>query len=244
MRPHRVRSSEMNRPTSAEPRAPAPSGRPAMLEISVALADDHRLVREGLRRVLEGASDLRVAFEAGDGDALLDALRAQPVDVVVLDLSMPGLSGMALIERLKTDFPQVAVLVLTMHADAAYALRAFRAGANGYLTKDGGGAELVQAIRKVAAGGGYVNAALAEKLAVGLHRQGDRPLHEGLSERELEVFRRLVDGQRPSDIAGELHLSVKTVSTHKARILEKLGLDSTAALVKYGIENRLFDDAQ
>jgi DNA-binding NarL/FixJ family response regulator len=137
----------------------------------------------------------------------------------------------------------VAVLVLTMHAEEQYAMRAFRCGASGYLTKDSAGAELIQAIRKVAAGGGYVTTALAERLAISLHTPGDAPAHGSLSDREFEVFRRIVAGQRPTEIAAALHLSVKTVSTHKTRILEKLGLDSTAALIRYGLEHRLFDDA-
>lgn len=121
-------------------------------------------------------------------------------------------------------------------------MRAFRCGASGYLTKDSAGDELVHAIRKVAGGGGYVTASLAERLAMGLNAMRDAPAHASLSDREFEVFRRIVAGQRLTDIADELHLSVKTVSTHKARVLEKMGLDSTAALIRYGLENRLFED--
>jgi DNA-binding NarL/FixJ family response regulator len=216
------------------------------LQISILIADDHRIMREGLRRLLQGVPGIEVVAEACDGHEALDALRAQPVDVAVLDLSMPGMPGMDLIRRVKTDFPQVAVLVLTMHAEEQYAMRAFRCGASGYLTKDSAADELVRAIRKVAGGGGYVTAALAERLVMGLNsqnRMGEAPPHASLSDREFEVLRHIVAGRRLTEIADELHLSVKTVSTHKTRILDKMRLDSTAALIKYGLENRLFDDA-
>jgi DNA-binding NarL/FixJ family response regulator len=212
------------------------------LDISVLLADDHQLMREGLRRLLEATPGLRVVGEAGNGHEALDVLRRTPVDVAVLDLSMPGMTGMDLIRRVKTEFPHVAVLVLTMHAEEQYAMRAFRCGANGYLTKDSAGTELVQAIRKVAGGGGYVTASLAERLAIGLNTLREAPAHASLSDREFEVLRGICAGQRLTEIAEALHLSVKTVSTHKTRILEKMGLDSTAALIRYGLENRLLDD--
>jgi DNA-binding NarL/FixJ family response regulator len=214
------------------------------LDIGVLLADDHQLMREGLRRLLEStAPGIRVVGEASNGHEALEVLRHHPVDVAVLDLSMPGMTGMDLIRRVKTEFPQVAVLVLTMHAEEQYAMRAFRCGASGYLTKDSAGTELVQAIRKVAAGGGYVTTSLAERLAIGLNTMREAPAHATLSDREFEVLRGICAGRRLTEIAEELHLSVKTVSTHKTRILEKMGLDSTAALIRYGLENRLFDDA-
>jgi DNA-binding NarL/FixJ family response regulator len=142
----------------------------------------------------------------------------------------------------KTEHPSVPVLVLTMHAEEQYALRAFRSGASGYLTKDSAGAELVQAIRKLAGGGGFVTTSLAERLAISLSTVQEGPPHTRLSDREFDIFRRIGAGQRLTDIATELHLSVKTVSTHKTHILEKMGLDSTAALIRYGLEHRLFDD--
>lgn len=211
------------------------------LEISVVLADDHQLIREGLRRLLETTPGMRVVAEAGTGHQALEVLRAHAVDVAVLDLSMPGMPGIDLIRRVKTEFPQVAVLVLTMHAEEQYAMRAFRCGASGYLTKDSAGSELVAAIRKVAGGGGYVTPALAERLAIGLNNSRQAPAHASLSDREFEVFRQIVAGRRLTDIAADLSLSVKTISTHKTRILEKMALDSTAALIKYGVEHRLFD---
>ncbi len=216
---------------------------PATLIIKTVLADDHPLVREGLRRVLGTAADIEVLAEARDGHQLLELLRQQPVDVAVVDLSMPGLSGMDLIRRVKTDYPQVAVLVLTMHAEEQYAMRAFRSGANGYLTKDSAAEELVHAVRKVAGGGGYVTPSIAERMAIGLSGLREAPLHTQLSDREFEVLRQIVAGKRLTEIGDDLHLSVKTVSTHKARIMEKMQVDSTAALIKYGLEHKLFDAA-
>lgn len=210
--------------------------------ISVILADDHQLVREGLRRVVAGADDIEIVAEASHGQQVLDLLTRQPVRVAVLDLSMPGMSGMDLIARVKAAHPQVAILVLTMHAEEQYAIRAFRAGAAGYVTKDSAGDELLLAIRTVAAGKGYVTPALAGQLAIGLgHEEASAP-HTHLSDREMEVFRHIVAGQRLTEVAEVLQVSVKTVSTHKARILEKMGLPSTAALIRYGLEHRLFDD--
>jgi DNA-binding NarL/FixJ family response regulator len=181
--------------------------------------------------------------ETDSGHQLLKLLREKPVDVVMLDMSMPGMPGMELIKRVKADFPKVGILVVTMHAERQYAMRAFRCGANGYLTKDSAADELTSAIRKVARGGGYVSASMAEQLAMGLNSFNDVPPHARLSDREFEVFRQIMLGYRMTEIADRLHLSIKTVSTHKARILEKMQLSSMAALIKYGLENSIFEDA-
>ncbi len=211
--------------------------------ITVVLADDHQLLREGLARLLAAEVDLEVVDQAANGYEVLEALRRRQVDVLVTDLSMPGIPTMDLIKRVKAEYPDVAVLVLTMHAEEQYALRAFRSGANGYLTKDVAGEQLVGAIRKLASGGAYVSPELAEKLAIGLRELQGTPRHEQLSNREFEVYRLIVGGRRLTDIADELHLSIKTISTHKARIMEKLGVDSTASLVRYGMEHRLFEES-
>ncbi len=211
--------------------------------ITVVLADDHQLLREGLARLLSAEVDLEVVDQAANGYEVLEALRRRQVDVLVTDLSMPGIPTMDLIKRVKAEYPDVAVLVLTMHAEEQYALRAFRSGANGYLTKDVAGEQLVGAIRKLASGGAYVSPELAEKLAIGLRELQGTPRHEQLSNREFEVYRLIVGGRRLTDIADELHLSIKTISTHKARIMEKLGVDSTASLVRYGMEHRLFEES-
>lgn len=205
------------------------------------LVDDHTIVREGLKRILEAhCAEWQVA-EASSAFQALEVMRTQVFDVVIVDLSMPGMSGLDLIRRIHSDFPAMAVLVLSMHAEEQYALRSFKAGANGYVTKDSAAEELVAAVRKVAAGGAYVTTSLAERVVQQLNGNVKVPLHAQLSDRELEVLRRLVAGHRLTDIAEELHLSVKTVSTHKTRIQDKLGLPGLAALVRYGVENELND---
>ena len=211
--------------------------------ITVALADDHRILREGLARLIADDPGMEVVCQAGSGHALLESLRRRPVDVVVTDLSMPGMAPMDLIHRIRADHPRMALLVLTMHAEAQYAMRAFRLGANGYLTKDAAGEHLFGAIRKVAAGGTYVTPSMAERMVAELSRGGDGPAHDALTNRELEVYRHIMAGRRLTDIASSLHLSIKTVSTHKARIMEKLGADGTASLVRYGVQHQLFDEA-
>jgi len=203
--------------------------------IRVLLADDHKIVRDGLRGILERTDDIRVAGEAADGDQALALVRKGEYDVAVLDLSMPGLSGMDLIKRLLIERPRLRLLVLSMHGEAQYAARALKAGAAGYLNKDSAADLLVGAIRKVASGGVHVGEAAAAALVT-----ASTSGHGSLSDRELEVLRLLVDGKSPGDIAEQLHLSVKTVSTHKTRVLEKLNLHTTAELVRYALENKLF----
>jgi DNA-binding NarL/FixJ family response regulator len=198
------------------------------------LADDHKIVRDGLKRILAATSDLAVAAEAGDGDELLRLVKGNDYDVAVVDMSMPGLAGIALVKRLKDEKPKLRVLVLSMHGERQYAARALKAGAAGYLNKDSAAELLVGAIRKIAAGGVHIGEAAAASLVA-----AERSPHEALSDREFEVLRLLVDGLGPTEIGERLHLSVKTVSTHKTRILEKLNLGSTAELVRYAIEQKL-----
>lgn len=204
--------------------------------LQLLVVDDHVIVREGLRRILEGGGHGWTATEAGNGYEALERLKQQRIDVVITDVSMPGMSGLELIRRVRTEHPRAKVLVLSMHAEEQYALRAFKAGANGYLTKDLAGTDLVQAVCKVASGGAYVTESLAERVVLGLSGVAEPPGHSQLSDREFDVLRRIVAGQNLSTIADELHLSVKTVSTHKRRMLDKLGLGSTAALIRYGME--------
>ena len=205
----------------------------------VLLVDDHLLVREGLRRILESSGDDWVVTEASSGFQALDRLRAQRFDLVSVDLSMPGLSGLELTRRIKAEFPRVPVLVLSMHAEEGYALRAFQAGAGGYLTKDSAPEDLLAAMRKVGSGGTYVTPSLAERVVRQLNGTVDVAPHSRLSDRELDILRRMVRGQRLTDIARGLNLSIKTVSTHKSRIQEKLQLPGTAALIRYGMDHRL-----
>jgi two-component system invasion response regulator UvrY len=201
----------------------------------ILLADDHKIVRDGLKRILAATPGLEVAAEAASGDEALALVKANDYDVAMLDMSMPGLAGIDLIKRLKIEKPALRILVLSMHGEAQYAARALKAGASGYLSKDSAGEQLVAAIRKIAAGGVYIT----DAAAAGLLQEGGRTAHEALSDREFEVMRLLVEGLGPTDIGERLHLSVKTVSTHKTRILEKLGLKSTAELVRYAMEHKL-----
>ena len=208
--------------------------------IRVLLADDHGLVREGLRGILAKGADIEVAAEAANGDEVLALVRKQEFDLALLDLSMPGLSGLALIKRLKAEKPKLRILVLSMHGESQYAARALKAGASGYLTKDSAAAQLLGAIRKIAAGGVQISEAAAAQL-IGARGTADAP-HAALSDREYEVLRQIVAGRSMTEIADGLRLSVKTVSTHKARILEKLDLTGTAELVRYAIEHGLTDE--
>lgn len=203
------------------------------------LVDDHTVVREGLKRLMEPLADQWAVTEAGTGYQALECLRREPIDLAIVDLSMPGMSGLDLIRRIKNEFPGVAVLVLTMHREEQYAIRALQAGASGYVTKDTAGTELVAAVRKVASGGVFLSGQLAERVVWQLYGQLPATGLQSLSNRELDILQRIVNGQRPVDIANALNLSIKTVSTHKRHIQEKLRLDSTAALVRFGLEQHL-----
>jgi two-component system, NarL family, invasion response regulator UvrY len=206
--------------------------------IRVLLADDHTLVREGIKQLLSATTDIRVEGEAANGDEALALARAHEYDLAVLDMSMPGVAGIELIKRLRAERPQLRLLVLSMHGEEQYAARALKAGAAGYLTKDAASAQLVGAIRKVAGGGVHLSDAAAALLVAAGNGSVGAP-HERLSNREFEVFRLLVAGESPTGIAERLHLSVKTVSTHKTRILDKMGVGSTADLVRYAVEKGL-----
>lgn len=209
------------------------------LPLHVLMVDDHTMVRDGLRRILAAASADMHVTEAATAFEALDRLRQQSFELAIVDLSLPGMSGLDLIQRLRAGWPQLRVLVLSMHTEEQYALRAFKAGAHGYLTKDSAAGELIDAVRSVAAGGAYVTPALAARVVQSLAQAQAAPPHAALTDRELDVLQRLVAGQRPTEIAAALHLSVKTISTHKARIQDKLQLGSTAALIRFGIENGL-----
>ncbi|HZP93609.1 MAG TPA: response regulator transcription factor [Burkholderiales bacterium] len=208
--------------------------------IRLLLADDHKLVRDGLKQILAAVADVEVAAEAASGDQVLSLVKTGAFDLVLLDMSMPGLSGINLIKRLKLERPKLRILVLSMHGEHQYAARALKAGASGYLTKDSASEQLVGAIRKIAAGGVYITEAAAASL-VGDAGGTDAPAHTQLSDREFEIFRLLAEGHGPTEIAAQLRLSVKTVSTHKTHILEKMNLGSTAELVRYALEHRLLD---
>jgi DNA-binding NarL/FixJ family response regulator len=211
--------------------------------IRVVIADDHTIVREGLKQLLGAADDLQVVGEARDGHEVLKMVRELEFDVLLLDLSMPSKSGTELIKQVKSEKPRLRILVLSMHAEHQYAVRAVKAGASGYLTKDSASSQLVSAIRKVAAGGALISAEVAEQLALSAMPHAEGLPHTFLSDREYQVFRLLVSGQSVSDIAERLNLSVKTVSTHKARLMEKMGLANQTELIHYAIKHQLVDDS-
>jgi len=196
-------------------------------------------VREGLRRILAAAASIEVVGEGKDSREVLDAVRAGGFDVLLLDLQMPGRSGVDLIKQVRSERPALRILVLSMHDEQQYAERAIRAGAAGYLTKDTAAKQLVAAIDRVAAGGMYITTAAAEALALRLQTPNEDLPHKRLTDREYEVLRLLAAGESVSGIAERLHLSVKTISTHKTHVLEKMRLGSLAALVRYAIEHDL-----
>lgn len=207
----------------------------------VYIADDHAIVREGLRRILAADPSISVVGEAKDGNEVLVAARAGGFEVLLLDLSMPGKSGVELIKQLKAERHDLRILVLSMHDEQQYAERAIRAGASGYLTKDTAAKQLVAAIGRVAGGGMFITPAVAEALALRLQSPSDDLPHRRLSDREYEVLLLLAAGESVSAIAERLHLSVKTVSTHKTHVLEKMKLASIADLVRYAITHKLLD---
>jgi DNA-binding NarL/FixJ family response regulator len=208
--------------------------------IHVLLVDDHTLVREGLKRIIADSNLFSVTAEAADGNEALQRLRAQAIELVLLDLSMPGRSGVELVKQIKLEFPQLRILVLTMHEEDQYAVRAIRAGASGYLTKDSASASLILAMEKIARGGMYISARLAEQLALSLQTtENTEQPHKLLSDREFQVFLALVDGNAVGEIAAALNLSIKTISTHKAHLLKKMQAQSVAELVRYAMVHAL-----
>jgi two-component system, NarL family, invasion response regulator UvrY len=201
--------------------------------IRLLVADDHPVVREGLRRIVDETPGMRVVAEARHGEEVLEQVGTVPADVLLLDVAMPGPGFLSVLEAVRAREPTVRVLVLSVHPEDQYAVRALRAGAAGYLTKDHSPEALVEAIRKVALGGTYVSAALAERLARGLRSDSGVPPHEALSDREYEVLCFLGSGRTVKDIAATLGLSVKTVSTYRSRLLQKMGFEANSDLVRY-----------
>lgn len=207
----------------------------------VLVADDHAIIRDGLKMILSDTDDLIVAGEASDGNTVLDLVEARPWDLVVLDLSMPGRNGLELIKLLKASRPKLPILIFSMHPVEQYAVRAIRAGASGYLSKEEDSELLLPALRRVASGGLFISPKVAELLATDVSPGSNLEPHTALSNREYEIFTRIVRGVSLTDIAEDLSLSIKTVSTHKTHILEKMGMASQVDLVRYAIEHRLLD---
>lgn len=209
--------------------------------IRVLVADDHPIVRQGLRQIIADTADMEVVAEATNAREVLDHVARLDIDVGLLDLIMPGTSGFDLLEAVRRERPRLPILVLSMHPEDQYAMRALRAGAAGYLNKESAPDDLVQAIRKVHAGGRWITPRLAEQLAAHLGAPADRLPHETLSNREHQVLCLLAKAMSVKDIGQQLHLSEKTISTYRARVLDKLGLKTTADLIRYAIQNRLVD---
>jgi two-component system, NarL family, invasion response regulator UvrY len=207
----------------------------------VLIADDHAVFRRGLKETLAEAFPKVTFGEASTAQETLDHARRQDWDVVILDISMPGKSGLDILDDLKRLRPRLPILLLSMHPEQQFARRALKAGAAGYLTKDGVPEELKEAIKKIVGGGRYVSATLAERLAVELRDESDLPLHELLSDREFQVLRMIASGKTVKEIADELSLSVKTVSTYRARVLEKTGMKTNAELIRYALQSQLVD---
>jgi DNA-binding NarL/FixJ family response regulator len=207
--------------------------------IKILIADDHAIVRKGLKQILEEMPGKVSSDEARNGQEVLQKIWDDNYDMVLLDISMPGSSGLDILKQLKSNRPDLKILILSMHPEEQYAIRALKAGASGYLTKESTPNELVKAIRKISAGKKYVSASLAETIASHLDVMSEKPLHEILSDREFEVMRNIASGKTVKEIAGELSLSVKTISTYRARILEKMKMKNNAQLTYYAIHNKL-----
>ena len=209
--------------------------------IRVLIADDHPIVRQGIQKTIEANADMRVEAEAVDAQQTLDRAGLDSIDLVLLDLSMPGADGLDVLKDLKRRRPLLPVLVLTMHSEEQFAIRSLKAGASGYLTKDTVPDELVRAIRTVVGGRHYISSTLGDRLAASLTDGSAPSQHERLSDREYQVFRRIAVGRTSREISAELALSVKTVATYRARVLEKMGMRTNAELVSYAVRNRLAD---
>ena len=207
--------------------------------ICVFVADDHAIIRQVLKQILSETPDIQLAAEASDGQSVLQLIRCETCDVLILDINISGLSGLDILRTVKHEQPALSVLVLSIHPEDQYALRCLRAGASGYLAKDSAPEELVNAIRHVASGGTYVSSHLAETLAMRVRQPIDRPRYEALSDREFQVMSLMGAGKAATEIANDLSLSVKTVSTYRSRILSKLDLRNSAEIIQYALQNRI-----
>jgi two-component system, NarL family, invasion response regulator UvrY len=209
--------------------------------IRILIADDHTIVREGLKQIVQQTSDIIVVDEASNAAEALEKVRKLPLDLLLLDISMPGRSGLDVLVEVKRDFPNLPVLILSLHPEDQYALRMLKAGASGYLTKESAPEQLILAIRKVANGGRYMSMPLAERLVFGMVEERGLSPHELLSNREFQVFRMIAAGKTVKEIGDELSLSVKTISTNRTRIMEKMGLRNNSEFTQYAVLHKLLD---
>jgi len=210
--------------------------------IRILIADDHTILRDGLKQILSECPDMTVDGEADNGFDVLAMVRQQKWDVLVLDMAMPGKSGIDLLKQIKAEKPELPVLILSMQKENLYAIRSLKAGASGYLCKDSASADLVKAIRKVASGGKFISASAAQDIALGLTTTSEALPHTLLTDREYEVFRLITSGTGVTAIGDQLHLSVKTISTHKTRIMQKMNFTTTTDLIRYALKHGLIDE--
>jgi DNA-binding NarL/FixJ family response regulator len=209
--------------------------------IKILIADDHAIVREGLKQILSESADLSVVDEASTGQEVLEKISKNDPDLVILDIAMPGRGGLDILKEIKTQKPRLPVLILSMYPEEQYAVRVLKSGAAGYLTKESAPSELVRAIRQISQGKKYISPSLAEKLAVDLEIGPDKPSHETLSDREYQVMCMIASGKTLKEISDGLSLSIKTISTYRSRILEKMNMKTNAELTHYAIKNNLVD---
>jgi len=209
--------------------------------IDVILVDDHAIVREGIRRIIDDTVGINISAEASTGQEALDLIWKEKYDLVILDISMPGKNGLQTLKEIKKYDVKLPVLMLSMHAEEQYAMRAIKAGASGYITKESASDQLVRAIRKIYDGRKYISTGVAELLVTDIYHDDDKHPHEYLSDREFEIFKLIIRGNPAKIIAQNLSISDKTVSTYRGRILKKMKMKSTAALIHYAIENNIFD---
>jgi two-component system invasion response regulator UvrY len=207
--------------------------------IKLLVADDHAIVRKGIEQIIAETDDIIVAGEAGNGQEVMEKVRKNAYDLVLLDVSMPGKDGLEILKELRKHWPKLVILMVSMYPEEQYAVRALRSGASGYLTKESAADELIAAIRKVSSGGKYVSVSLAEKLAVKLGNHSDKSPHERLSDREFRIMCMIASGKTPTEIAHDLVLSIKTISTYRTRLLKKMGMKTNAEVTRYAIENKL-----
>ena len=209
--------------------------------IEILLVDDHAIVREGLRRIIDDTTGITISAEASTGQEALDLIWKEKYDLVILDISMPGKNGLQTLKEIKKYDAKLPVLMLSMHAEEQYAMRAMKAGASGYLTKESASEQLVSAIRKIYNGRKYISQGVAELLVTDIYHDDEKHLHEYLSDREFEILKLIVHGNSAKNIAANLSISDKTVSTYRSRILKKMNMKSTADLIHYAIENNISD---
>ncbi len=207
--------------------------------ISIIIADDHNLIRKGLRKIFENEIDINIVGETPDPYKIPDLLKNNDVDILLLDLQFPERSGLDVLKDIKAFHPNLKVLILSMHPEERYALRALKAGASGYISKDADSKYILEAIRRIHSGKKYISQELSEQLLISMN--SGKKLHEQLSDREFQVFQKIAEGKSQTNIANELLLSISTINTYKGRILEKLKLNSTSDLIRYAIENNLID---